>query len=232
MDSWSLVKENRFREAVNQLTEELLKSPSTGRYNNRGMAYLHLGEYDLALSDFRAAEENSIREAGGERDNAKVGVALWLSGEHQQAASVWTRGTEAMLDGAIKYTDAAGGVSIGNLLWFSAVRLGDATGCQLAIKLLKKKLRTKQSSSWPGPISRFLLGDVSPAQLRSTVGQVPILRERNLCQAEFYIGVAAFESNRQLYYESMRLAAELGSVSKLEAEYYLATYEAGRLDME
>jgi hypothetical protein len=155
-----------------------------------------------------------------------VGVALWMAGEHQQAASAWARGTEATLASTVRYADAAGGVGIGNLLWFAAVRLHDSAHRSLATKLLRKKLRTKQSKAWPGPISRFLLGAIDESQLRGAVSRVPILRERESCQAEFYIGASAFDSNREFYYATMRASAAFGSVAKLGAEYYLAAYEA------
>jgi tetratricopeptide (TPR) repeat protein len=226
VDAWKLIKANRFRDAVSLLTAELSDEPSVPLYNNRGMAYLHLGEFQKALSDFRAADDITRREDGGERPGAMSGVALWLAGEHQRAVSIWTRGTEAMLAGSIRYTDAAGGVSIANLLWFASIRLHEPAGQTLATKLLRKKLRTKQSQSWPGPISRFLLGGIDEPQLRAAAARTRILRERELCQAEFYVGVAAFEADRQRYYELMRASAKYGSLAKLEAEYYLATYEA------
>lgn len=226
MDAWDLIKADRFRDAVDLLTAQLSDRPSTPLFNNRGMAHLHLGEFEQALSDFRAADEISVRILGGARDRAMAGVALWMAGEHQHAASTWARGTEAMLAGDVSYTDAAGGVSIGNLLWFASVRLHDPAHRSLATKLLRKKLRAKQSQAWPGAISRFLLGAIDESQLRDAVSHVPILRERESCEAEFYIGVSALHSDPECYYGSMRVSAALGSVAKLGAEYYLAMYEA------
>ena len=39
----------------------------------------------------------------------------------------------------------------------------------------------------------FLLGLLDESQLRERISDVPILRERELCQAEFYVGVAALQ---------------------------------------
>jgi hypothetical protein len=226
MDAWELIKADRFRDAVDLLTAQLAERPATPLFNNRGMAHLHLGEFEQALSDFRAADETSAQTSGGECDGAMAGVALWVAGEHQHAASTWARGTEAMVAGVVRYTDAAGGVSIGNLLWFASVRLHDSANRSLATKLLRKKLRAKQSQAWPGPISRFLLGAIDESQLRGAVSHVPILRERESCEAEFYIGLSAFDSDPECYYASMRASAAFGSVARLGAEYYLAAYEA------
>ena len=224
MSAWKLIMAGRFEEAVDLLSREIAGQPSTALHNNRGMALLHLGEFQQALSDFRAAEEFSIRQVGGERDGDLCGVALWMAGQHQEAAAVWTRGTELTLEGAVTYVDRAGGVTIGNLLWFASVRLHDPARRELATQLL----RTKQSRVWPGTISSFLLGEMNESTLRAATSQTPFLRERELCQAAFYIGVSVFDSDRPRYYGSMQRAAELGAVSKLEAEYYLAMYESSQ----
>jgi tetratricopeptide (TPR) repeat protein len=222
-----LVITNRFRDAIDLLTEEIGKKPSTALHNNRGMAYLHLREFQRALADFRRAEEISIKALGGECDKSRCGLALWMSGEREQAASLWAEGAQLMADGKIAYTDAAGGVSIGNLLWFAAKRLQNAVHHNLAIKLLRKKLRSKQSRAWPGPVSRFIVDTITEVEFRASVSSTPILRERQLCQAEFYIGVAAFGSDDRKYQQAMRLSSELGAISKLEDEYYLALHEMG-----
>ena len=81
MDAWQLVIEERFQEAVDLLTAHLSARPATYLYNNRGMAYLHLGEFKQAYSDFCAADKISRKEGDGESDGAMSGVALWMSGE-------------------------------------------------------------------------------------------------------------------------------------------------------
>ncbi|MDR3403629.1 MAG: tetratricopeptide repeat protein [Chthoniobacter sp.] len=228
MTAWELLKANRCEEAIPLFTAELAERPSTGVHNNRGTAYLLLGDFARALADFEAAERVSEQTSGSPGDGAKCGVAHWMAGEYQQAATVWERGAQAMLEGRIVHTDAAGGVSIANLLWFAATRLQDAARRALATKVLRKRLRTKQSQAWPGPVSRFLLGQIGEAEMRAAITSTPILRERELCTAEFFVGVAALESNVPFYHESMQRAVEMGSVSKIEVEYYLALHEVGR----
>ena len=60
----------------------------------------------------------------------------------------------------------------------------------------------------------------------ATVSDVPILRERQMCQARFYVGVHAFSvGDKATYSEAMHQACDLGRVAKIEAEYYLALHE-------
>jgi tetratricopeptide (TPR) repeat protein len=52
MSAWEQLKSGQYSEAVIGFSEEIRISPSTPAFNNRGMAYLHLGDYDAALADY------------------------------------------------------------------------------------------------------------------------------------------------------------------------------------
>src|SRR5690606_7616974 len=106
--------------AVALLTEEASTAPSPLLFNNRGMARLHLRQYDAALEDFRTADQASSAAAGGTRDGDMCGVAHWMAGREEEAVVVWSEGVSASLAGTVAYADAAGGVTIGNLLMFGA----------------------------------------------------------------------------------------------------------------
>jgi lipoprotein NlpI len=226
MSAWEQLKSGQYAEAVSNFSEEIRISPSTPVFNNRGMAYLHLGDYAAALADFRSANALSSSASDTVCDGNMCGVALWMAGRAEEAVATWLAGVEASLAGTVRYGDAAGGVTIGNLLLFAGVRLDDKNAVALATRFLRKRLRTKQSAAWPGPVSRYLLGIVSESDMLAAVSDVPILRERELCQARFYVGVHAFSlGERAAYSEAMHEACDLGRVAKLEAEYYLALHE-------
>jgi lipoprotein NlpI len=227
MTAWEQLKKGQYSEAVRGFSEEIRTSPSTPAFNNRGMAYLHLGDYDGALADFRSADALSSAASHTVCDGEMCGVASWMAGREQEAVATWLAGVEASLAGAVRYADAAGGVTIGNLLLFGGVHLDDKNAVALATRLLRKRLKTKQSAAWPGPASRYLLGLVSESDMLAAVSHVPILRERELCQARFYVGVHAFSvGDKTAYLEAMRQAHDFGRVAKLGAEYYLALHEA------
>lgn len=229
MNAWDLVKNERYQEAVSLLSEQARSKPSTSVLNNRGMAYLHLGNFDAAFADFRTADQISSTALRTECNGAFCGVALWMAGREEEAIVTWRSGVEASLAGAVGYGDAAGGVTIGNLLMFGAAARDDEEANRLAMKLLKKRLRTKQSTAWPGPVSRYLLGSLSENDMHAAVSAVPILKERESCQAQFYVGVHALLTNDlSRFAAAMQQAFELGRVAKLGAEYYLALYERKR----
>jgi hypothetical protein len=226
MSAWEQLKSGLYSEAVTGFSEELRNSPSTPTFNNRGMAYLHLGDYDAAMADFRSADALSSAALHTVCDGDMCGVALWMAGREGEAVATWLAGVEAALAGTVRYGDAAGGVTIGNLLLFAGVRLDDKYAIASATRLLRKRFRTKQSAAWPGPVSRYLLDLVSESDMLAAVSHVPILRERQLCQARFYVGVHAFSvGDRAAYFQTMREAYEIGRVAKLGAEYYLALHE-------
>ena len=181
--TWTLVIEERYADAVAAFTEELRARHSAFALNNRGMAYLHLGEFGAALADFDAAVEQHRLESsrlvsgkpGADRDLS--GVAYWLANRFQEALETWAADVEARLAGEARYGDAAGGVTPGNLLLFAAVRLENGDAQALAIRHLKKRLRTKQSGAWPGAVSRYLLGKLPEAEMLLAVSPTPILHE-------------------------------------------------------
>ncbi len=229
MSAWEQLRCGEYSEAITGFSEEISRAASTGAFNNRGMAHLHLGDYDLALADFKAANALSNAVLQTVSDGKMCGVALWMAGRKQEAVATWLAGAEASIAGKVRYGDAAGGVTIGNLLLFAGIRYEDENAVAVATRLLRKRLRTKQSTAWPGPASRYVLGIGTESEMLSAISQVPVLRGRQLCQARFYIGVHAFSmGDKAGYYQAMHEAFELGRVAKLEAEYYLALHEKVR----
>jgi lipoprotein NlpI len=226
MSPWEQLKSGDYLSAVTGFSEEIRTSPATLAYNNRGMAYLHLGDFDAALADFRSADALSSAALNTVCDGSMCGVALWMAGRDREAVATWLAGVEASLAGAVRYGDAAGGLTIANLLLFGGVRAADPNAATTATRMLRKRLRTKQSAAWPGPVSRYLLGVASELDMLAAVSRAPILRERELCQARFYIGVHAFSiGDTTAYSEAMREACDFGAVAKLGAEYYLSLHE-------
>jgi tetratricopeptide (TPR) repeat protein len=230
MNAWDLVKKGHYEEAVALLSKEVQAEPSTLVLNNRGSAYLHLGKFDAALADFLKADKMSSAETRTACNGAKCGVALWMAGREEEAITTWRHGVEASLAGLVVYADLAGGVTIGNLLMFGATSREDEEAGKLAAKLLTKRLRTKQSSAWPGPASRYLLSEFQESEMLATVSTVPILRERQMCQAQFYIGVRALMDGDMVGFTAAIVQSfEFGRVSKIEAEYYLSLHEKNRI---
>lgn len=231
MDPWDLVDEGRYAEAVSAYTKRLRRDKSGPNYCNRGIAYLNLGQYDRALADFRTADECFAYTSDGYLQS--IGVAHWLAGRESEAVTTWQDLVHAIERGKIQYTDGAGGVESACLLWFAAVRLEQENVLRLARRLLRNKVKTKAGrnwsiDNWPGPIAMFLLQKLDEGELRERISDVPIRRERELCQAEFYVAVRALQlGDRVAARKAYRRAAQL-SVARFENEYYLAKHESKR----
>lgn len=157
-----------------------------------------------------------------------IGVALWLQGKEQEAADVWQGLVQDHLAGKIAYSDMAGGVESGALLWFAACFEKFRHYLKPAEKLLKKKCKLKRNKYWPGPVAQYLLGNISEEDLKFAACEVDELRERQLCQAYFYIGAKAlFNGDEEGFRKAMKDAVAIDNY--VENEYYLARCELTRL---
>lgn len=229
MNPWKLIEDGRYEQAVAAYTAALRERESSFNYFNRGIAYLNQGLLDPALLDFEAAER--FRPANIARSDGYqqwVGTTHWLSGAERRAGQIWLELVEGLQSGEIGYTDAAGGVESAALLWFAAAWLEDADLLARARRLLER-LSLSRRTLWPAPIGLFLLGRITASELLPFTSDVPVLHERQACQAHFFEAVAS----RTMPDEpttSVALAKAAGlTEAKLEQAWYLARHELARL---
>lgn len=230
MDPWQLIKDGQFSDAVDAYTQQLTETRTVPSFRNRAIAHLNLGHLDLAMADFESAE--GIGHSRSDGNLKSIGVVHWLSGRESDAVKAWNEAVNLLERNKIQFTDGAGGVQSPSLLWFAGARLNDARLQKSANHLLKRLLKTRQANNWPGPIGRLLLQRLDAETLRSSVSSVPVLRERELCQAEFYISVQALDGDgRKQYIDGLRRASDL-TAALLENEFYLARHELRRAIIE
>jgi tetratricopeptide (TPR) repeat protein len=231
MDPWKLIEKRRYLGAIEAFTRRLRREPSENNYAGRAEAYFNLKDYNPALADFHAANAAAMHTSTHYLE--RIGVVNWLAGRLNTAAGTWL---DLVLDterGKIAYADGAGGVQPGCLLWFAAVSLGRTDLLTPARRLLEKKVNTKAGTNWcienwPGPIAMFLLGALDESQLREKLIDVPIAHERELCQAEFYVGVKSLQHGDVIQARrAFRRSASLHDAS-IENEYDLAQREGRR----
>lgn len=233
MDPWHLHATGRYTEAVEGYTRRLRREQSARNYAGRAEAYFKLKDYDRALADFHAA--NAAAPYTCTHYFERIGVVNWMARRQNTAAAVWLDLALAMERGKIQYADGAGGVEPGCLLWFAAVSLGRTELLTPARSLLQKKVdarhgRNWRIENWPGPVAMFLLGLRNESQLRERIIETPIAHERELCKAEFYVGVKALQSGDVLRAKkAFRKAAALKD-ARIENEYDLAQREGRRRD--
>jgi tetratricopeptide (TPR) repeat protein len=235
MDAWKLLETGQPRKAIEAFTRKLRREPTDINYSSRAEAYIQLKEYDNALADLHCA--NAVAVWTSTEYFERIGVVNWLARREFLAAATWLELVLAIERGKIEYTDAAGGVEPGCLLWFAAVSLGYEELLVAARRLLEAKVargegRNWTIENWPGPLAMFLLGSMDEAEVRERISDsdVPILRERELCQTEFYVAVRALEQgDTNKATKDFRKAAALHDGS-IENEYDLAQRESRRRD--
>jgi len=233
MDAWKLLETGQPRKAIEAFTRKIRREPTDIHYSSRAEAFIQLKEYDNALADLHCANAAAVWTSTHYFE--RIGVVHWLARREYLAAATWLESVLAMEGGKIQYADAAGGVEPGCLLWFAAVSLGHEELVVPARRLFESKIAKGKGllwavENWPGPLAMFLLGSMDEAKVRAQVSDVPILRERELCQTEFYVAVRALEQGDiDKATKCYRKAAALHAGS-VENEYDLAQREARRRD--
>lgn len=138
----------------------------------------------------------------------KVSIAHWCLGEREEAIRLMHAQCAGILDRSITYApDHGGGSTMGVLLHYMAVSMGDMAEVAYAIKYLEKlnAMYDKRpfDTPYPSHLVKFILGLIDlPALLEgavetndldraTTMATVPdgLLKRRYLCESLFHAGV-------------------------------------------
>jgi len=179
-DPWTLIETGQYEAAISEYSRLYEEKGRKFYLNNRGRAYLLVGNYNAALRDFRHSIETDDPRYRSTGDYVYAGISLWYLNRPDEAIPIWRAGLSA------PYTDAAGGVEIPALLLYAGCRLRDFALQTEAVQLLKKhwrnflrqqKRRAQQSRpshedfvhpglvAWPGAIVPFLLYEIDRTEL-------------------------------------------------------------------
>ena len=218
IDVWGLITSGCFVEACDKADLEYQETKSIFPLRNKVYALFHLGMYLEALKLLNKI----IVLTNGQTDSDYIfsGIAYWLLDNKKDAINTWQQGEKCI------YTDAAGGVELQLFLYFAAVSINDEILKALTKKLLQKILKSKNAINFPAPLGRFILGELSESELLSFVVNIPILRERQLCQANFVIAIKKLEiGDQDGYKKKLNDSVSNGASSFLSKMYYLAKGE-------
>ena len=216
---WEFVKVGRYEEACAAADEEYAQKPSLLVLRNKRFALMSLKRHQEAISLSRQLIENDLYSS--QSDWLFLGAALWLTGRCEDAVGAWREGAKA------KYTDAAGGVLSPLALLYASTRLAREDLQLESLAGLRQVAAVNSGRNWPGPIAEFAAGDLTDQELLTVVSQVPILRQKQMCQAKFYIGVMCCRNGSNSHFrKAMTEASSQGSVARSLHEFYLAEAEA------
>jgi len=218
VDIWSLIKTGNFKEACNRADLEYTETQNILLLRNKVYALFHLEMYAEALELLKKII--TIEHLQSDGDYIFSGIAYWLLDKKKEAITIWQEGEKCI------YTDAAGGMELQLYLYFAAVYINDDNLKAKTRKVIKKIAKSKTAINYPGPLGLYLLGELTEIQLFSYVSSVPILRERQLCQADFTIAIKSLEEGKEQEYKNkLKDSISHGSSSFLSKMYYLAKGE-------
>lgn len=185
---------------------------------NKIYALFNLGKYEEVIQLTKQLME--MQNGESEIDFKVSGIAHCILGKKKEAIEIWQSAQKS------KYTDAAGGVELQILLYFSSLKISDEVLKSYSKKAIKKLLKSKRATNWPGPLGHYVLGNLTNEEILSYTSDLAILRERQLCQAYFVRGVKELEKdNLTRYEENLQSSISFGPPTYLEPLFYLAKGE-------
>ena len=216
-------------------------------YNNRGNAYLLKREMERAIADFDAAIERNPRYANAynNRGNAHRGLGDYdkAFADYVQALEIDSDFAEAWRNLAIAkffaedFTDAVDALDqvlagsdadhgIDPALWraLAQLRLG-----QDVKPGLRKALAGQDLSVWPGPLARYLLGEIDEAALlEASADPAPARQNEKRIGVYFLLGEEALAAGAQAE-ARQHFEAALATEATTFVEYLGARAELERL---
>lgn len=218
LDIWGLIQNGDFELAIRKADLEYSQTGNVFPLRNKVYALFHLARFEEAAQLSEQLIE--MRKGESQHDFAFSGIANWILGRRNEAVLIWQRSEQSI------YKDAAGGIDLQVILYFAAIKIGDDGLRKRAIKGIKKLLKSKRSTNWPGPLGHYILEDTGKDNLLSYVSNIPILKERELCQAYFGVAIKEIEKGElEGYQRSLHDCISYGPSAYLEQFYYLAKHE-------
>jgi lipoprotein NlpI len=163
-----------YERALADFEQAILLAPSDARlYTDRGVAYELLGDYPSAIRDFNRAIAFKPNHASAIEGR---GRAYFYLGNFAQAAADLQRGL------ALDTADVYGA------LWLhlarQRLRQDDSEDFVAHAALV-------DSTRWPVPIVRYMLGDLNPDSLRALATAAELDGQGQRCIVAFYLGESA-----------------------------------------
>jgi tetratricopeptide (TPR) repeat protein len=240
-----LIKLRRYSEAVADLQRDLGRNPEDmAAVEGMALVLRARGDYEESLSFFRrlAAQRESdettkLLAPGSAAWRIDMACLCWLSQNRAKAIDLMHGLAAGILEGSVKYGDAAGGMSQGLLLYYMAITSSLPTEVSFALDYLKKRVKRSFGQIWPTPVAQYYLGEISFDDVMEAVSRQPTLagplaaekqefgKRRRLCVALFHGGVK-FRALGDEEHCLARMKECLALENPLrEQEWYLARYE-------
>jgi hypothetical protein len=242
MDAYELLKSHRYADSIREYRRQLEGNPDDwAAIAGLIKPLMAVGAYAETLPLLYRLDEHQreglLGHPGSKRDLA---CSYWCLDQWPTAMKLMRGLVEGILDRSIEFGDLAGGVQQGLLLHYMGVTAKDKEAVAFSIGYLRRLSRKSSIDYWPGPLARYVLGEISFAEVlaalskQSDVGNpfeaalTDILARRWLCVALFHDGLRhRVAGQEELCMGRMQECFGLENPF-IEPEWYLARYEVGR----
>lgn len=218
MNIWELIQNNNFIGACEIADLQYNETKNILLLRNKIYALFHLRKFEGVIELSKKIIE--LRKGESDSDFINLGIAYWAILDYEKAINAWQEAHSSI------YKDAAGGIDVQIYLYYASIRTENDLLKKDTIKGIKKLLKSKRATNWPGPLGSYLLSQIDYSCMMESVSEVPMLKERQLCQGNFVHAIKILEQgNLKVFYEILEFCINLGSSAYLEQSYYLAMIE-------
>jgi hypothetical protein len=244
------MRSHRYVEAIAELRRDLANNPNDlAAVEGMAEALRAKGDYGDALQFFvrlathrKEDKVGNILAPGSDAWQIDIACVYWLLDDHSRATELMHGVANGILDGSIKYGDAAGGMAQGLLLYYMAITRNMPEEMSFALDYLRSRVKRSSVQNWPCPLARYYLGDIAFEAVMEAVNHPPFLpavvnaakaelgRRRRLTVALFHDGVRSrAQGNEEHCLARMRECYGLEN-PLFEQEWYLARFEVQKAD--
>jgi tetratricopeptide (TPR) repeat protein len=241
-----LLEAHKYQEAADAYGAQLaIDGDDGGAIDGLAAAHVALGRYREAIPLLWKMDDRE-RARGTKHCGRGIDIscAHWCLGEQDEALRIMHAQCAGILDRSIGYApDGGGGSTMGVLLHYMAVTLGDAQEVEYAIKYLEK-LKKKYNkrpfdTPYPSHLVKYILGLIelpsllegatreSDLELATATATAPdgLSKRRNLCEVLFHAGVMCRKNGDEA--EAQRWFSKVYNLPNpiIEQEWYLARFE-------
>ena len=246
MSALKLLESHKYIEAIEECQRCLsIKADDIGAIAIMASALRAIERYDEAIPLFERVgqyERSDKIATGRPGRQSNISCLHWIIGNRQEAIQMMRDLVEGILNGFIKFGDAAGGVGPGLLLYYMAVTDNQPQDVEFALDYMKNRAKRAFIQSWPGPVARYYLQAITFSDLLEAasgqrelpkameVARVRLLGRRRLSIALFHDGVRSrTQGDEEQCLARMRECYGLEN-PLIEEEWYLARYEVQTAD--
>ena len=242
MDAYELLKSHRYADSISEYRRQLQLNPDDwAAIAGLIKPLMAVGAYAEKLPLLYRLDEHERESLPGHPGSKRDLACSYWCLDQWPAAMKFMRGlVEGILDRSIEFGDLAGGVQQGLLLHYMGVTAKDRETVAFSIAYLRKLSKKRSIDYWPGPLARYVLGEISFEEALAALAKqsdvsepleaapTDVLARRWLCVALFHDGVRhRVAGQEELCMGRMQECFGLENPF-VEPEWYLARYEVER----